>query len=164
MKKIIILVSVIGIVAVAAGIWFAVNKGNNGQSPSSPGNATTSKDAVSPAAALVAQAVYDCESGKTIRAAFYKGEQIAVEPGQPPVPTGSVKIVLSDGRSFDLPQTISADGGRYANGDESFVFWDKGDGAMVLEGGVEKDYKNCTAVPAAAGNESKVIPPNGGEL
>ena len=78
-----------------------------------------------------------------MQAAFYKGEEHAVEPGQPPVPSGSVKLVLSDGRSFDLAKTLSADGGRYANADESFVFWDKGDTALVLENGAEKDYKGC---------------------
>jgi membrane-bound inhibitor of C-type lysozyme len=91
----------------------------------------------------IAQATYLCDGGKTIQAAFYKGEEHAVEPGQPPVPSGSVKIVLSDGRSFDLAKTLSADGGRYANADESFVFWDKGDTALVLENGAEKDYKGC---------------------
>lgn len=61
----------------------------------------------------------------------------------PPIPSGSVKIILSDGRTFNLPQTISADGGRYANSDESFVFWSKGDGAMVLENNIEKNYMGC---------------------
>jgi len=66
-----------------------------------------------------------------------------VEPGQMPIPSGSAEIVLSDGRSFNLPQTISADGGRYANSDESFVFWSKGNGALVLENNVEKNYIEC---------------------
>jgi len=91
----------------------------------------------------IAQATYLCDGGRTIQAAFYKGEEHAVEPGQPPVPSGSVKLVLSDGRNFDLAKTLSADGGRYANADESFVFWDKGDTALVLENGAEKDYKGC---------------------
>jgi hypothetical protein len=46
---------------------------------------------------------------------------------------------------LDLNQTISADGARYANSDESFVFWSKGDGALVLENNVEKSYLGCTA-------------------
>ncbi|HTW97059.1 MAG TPA: MliC family protein, partial [Candidatus Methylomirabilis sp.] len=70
-----------------------------------------------------------------------------VAPGEPPIPTGSVKIVLSDGRNFDLPQTISADGSRYANSDESFVFWSVGDGALVLENNAEKDYTGCVVQP-----------------
>lgn len=92
---------------------------------------------------LIAEASYSCDDGKTVKASFYKGETIEVKPGDPPVPTGSAKIVLSDGRNFDLAQTISADGGRYANADESFVFWIKGDGAIVLENGAEKDYTRC---------------------
>jgi serpin B len=95
-----------------------------------------------------AQAVYNCEEGKTMQAFFYKGKESAVEPGQPPIPSGNIKLVLSDGRNFDLAKTLSADGGRYANGDESFVFWDKGDNALVLENGAEKDYKGCQVQPA----------------
>lgn len=92
----------------------------------------------------IAQATYLCNGeGKTVQAAFYKGQEYPVQPGEMPIPSGSVKIVLSNGRNFDLPQTISADGGRYANPDESFIFWDKGNTALVLENGVEKNYKNC---------------------
>ena len=92
---------------------------------------------------FVAQANYICNGDKTIEASFYKGQPPPVKPGQPPVPAGSVKISLSDGRNFDLPQTISADGSRYANSDESFVFWSKGNGALVLENNVEKSYIGC---------------------
>lgn len=86
---------------------------------------------------------YICNENKTIDAAFYKGETKQVEPGEPPIPSGSVKIALSDGRNFDLSQTISADGARYANSDESFIFWSKGNGALVLENNVEKSYIGC---------------------
>lgn len=92
---------------------------------------------------LIAKATYGCAGEKTVSAEFYKGEELTVEPGQMPVPTGSAKVILSDGRNFDLVQIISADGGRYANSDESFVFWDKGDTALVLENGAEKDYAGC---------------------
>lgn len=110
--------------------------------------------------APIAQVTYICNGGKTIEAVFYKGESKPVEPGQPPIPSGSVKIVLSDGRNFDLPQTISADGGRYANSDESFIFWSKGDGALMLENNVEKNYTGCfTQVKEGI----RVNSPNGGE-
>jgi len=95
----------------------------------------------------VASATYKCDGGKTIQAKFYKGEQVPVQPGQPPVPTGRVKLILSDGRSMELNQTLSADGGRYANSDESFVFWSKGDSALVQENGKEVEYKNCEVLP-----------------
>ena len=91
----------------------------------------------------IAQATYLCEGGKTIQAEFYKGQAYAVQPGEMPIPSGSVKLVLSDGRSLNLAKTISADGGRYANPDESFVFWERGESALILENGKEKDYKKC---------------------
>lgn len=113
---------------------------------------------------LIAQAAYVCDGGKTIAAAFYEGEQIAAAPGEMPVPSGSVRIILSDGRNYDLPQAISASGARYANDDESFVFWDKGGNAMVLENGEQKDFTGCAVAPAdGEGQNIKVISPNGGE-
>jgi membrane-bound inhibitor of C-type lysozyme len=114
-----------------------------------------------PAKSPIVQATYLCNGDKTIDVAFYKGEFKPVKPGEPPIPSGSVKIVLSDGRTFDLPQTISADGSRYANSDESFIFWSKGDGALVLENNVEKNYTGC--VVSTTGG-IKVISPNGGEI
>jgi hypothetical protein len=88
-----------------------------------------------------------CNLGATIEASFYERTATTTVPvGQPPVPTGSVKLELSDGRTFDLPQTISADGGRYANAGEIFVFWSKGNGALVLENGAEKKYRGCVQV------------------
>jgi len=71
---------------------------------------------------LIGQAAYQCDDGKTITADFYKGKDVAVEPGQVPVPTGKVRLFLDNGDDFELLQTISADGGRYANSDESFIF------------------------------------------
>ncbi|MFA6437148.1 MAG: MliC family protein [Candidatus Paceibacterota bacterium] len=108
---------------------------------------------------LITQVTYTCNGDKTINATFYKGESKQVEPGQPPIPSGSVKIILSDGRSLDLLQTISADGARYADSDESFIFWSKGDSALVLENNVEKDYVGCI-LPIEG---IKVLSPNGGE-
>lgn len=125
---------------IGAGIWYAINNGD--------------KKSI-----LVTQTTYVCDAGKTIEAGFYKGELIPVKPGEPPIPTGSVKIVLSDGRKFDLRHTISADGSRYANSDESFIFWSRGDEAYVFENNVEKNYTGCT-VPIKG---IKVKAPNGGE-
>lgn len=53
-------------------------------------------------------------------------------------------LTLSDGRILTLPQTISADGARYANPDESFVFWSKGSGATIVEDGWQNSYTGCT--------------------
>jgi len=131
------------VVLIGIGLWYvSTNKNDNENTSQLP----------SP----IAQADYICNDDKTINASFYKGEDNAVAPGEQPIPSGSVKITLSDGRNFDLPQTISADGGRYANGDESFVFWSKGDGALVLENNVEKSYIGCIVVAKDPGGLSKV--------
>ena len=91
----------------------------------------------------VAQFTFNCDGNKSIDATFYGGKIIQIQPGEPPIPTGSVKLKLSDGRRLELSQTISASGVRYANSDESFVFWNKGDAVLVLENNTEKDYTNC---------------------
>jgi membrane-bound inhibitor of C-type lysozyme len=134
MKKNIIFILLIVIILAGTGIWYADNKGNENPLPSP-----------------IAQVTYVCNGDKTIDAAFYKGETVSVEPGEPPIPSGSVKIVLSDGRNFDLLQTISASGVRYANSDESFVFWSKGNGALVLENNVEKSYIGCIVLAKDSG-------------
>ena len=54
----------------------------------------------------------------------------------------SVQISLSDGRQMTLPQVISADGARYANVDESDVFWNVGNQATFWENGTST-YTNC---------------------
>jgi membrane-bound inhibitor of C-type lysozyme len=106
--------------------------------------------------APTARVTFACNDSKMIDASFYKGETKKTEPGEPPIPTGSVEIILSDGRNFNLPQTISADGGRYANSDESFVFWNKGNGVLVLENGAEKSYAGCVLLAEDFGGLSKV--------
>jgi len=128
MKKIILFIVSAAVIIAGLGIWCVHNKSNNKKSETP---------------APISQVTYICNEGKTISAAFYKGEIIPVKPGEMPIPSGSVKITLSDGRSFDLPQTISASGIRYANSDESFVFWGKGNGALILENNVEKSYIGC---------------------
>lgn len=93
---------------------------------------------------LLSEVFYQCSGGETINANYYKSpDTLKVEPGQPPIPTGSVDLVLSDGRHMTLKQTISADGARYANQDESFIFWGKGDGALVFEDNQQKSYIDC---------------------
>jgi membrane-bound inhibitor of C-type lysozyme len=89
---------------------------------------------------------FSCKDNKSINVVFYKGVVITVKPNEPPKPTGSLEIKLSDGREYNLLQTISADGGRYANSDESFVFWNKGNTALVLENNAEKSYIGCIVV------------------
>jgi membrane-bound inhibitor of C-type lysozyme len=148
MKRNLIFIFLIMLAIAGAAVWYGYSK--SGKNP--PGR---------PSLSVAAQVTYICNDGETIEATFYKGQQKPVAPGEPPVPSGRVKIVLSDGRKFDLPQTISADGSRYANSDESFVFWAKGDGALVRENNVEKRYIQYD-IPGKEG--IKVISPNGGEI
>ncbi len=97
----------------------------------------------------LASVSYICNAGKTIAAVYYKGDsKPAPSADLPPTPGGNVVLTLSDGRTMTLPQTISADGGRYANADESFVFWSKGNGALVLENNQEKSYIGCILAAA----------------
>lgn len=72
-------------------------------------------------------AVFTCAEGKSITAEF--SQEL-------------VKLKLSDGRNLELPQAISASGGRYANQDESIVFWNKGDTAFVEEDG-QTTFADC---------------------
>lgn len=150
-------------IIIAAGfiVWRAGDKtGESLPEKEQTQNETASKEERN----LIARATYVCDDGKTVEAAFYEGEAVSVEPGEMPVPAGSAEIVLSDGRSFDLPQTISASGVRYANDDESFIFWEKGGGALILEDGAEKDFTGCVAPTGDEDKNIKVISPNGGEI
>lgn len=79
----------------------------------------------------VGVAVFDCKDGKSIDAKFYADR---------------VDLTLSDGRSLSLPQTMSGSGIRYANADETFVFWSKGDTAFITEGSDENEtFSDCVA-------------------
>ncbi|HET8581181.1 MAG TPA: MliC family protein [Candidatus Paceibacterota bacterium] len=95
---------------------------------------------------------YACDARRTIVATFIEGAAApSVQPGQPPVPTGSVMVSIGGEPTTTLARTLSADGARYANGDESLVFWSKGDTALVMrDNSMDTDYTNCTAPAAAA--------------
>ncbi|MCL5017247.1 MAG: MliC family protein, partial [Patescibacteria group bacterium] len=102
---------------------------------------------------LFATVLYMCNGGKKLTAQYFENasKPIAI-PGQPPIPSGRVMVALDDGRSLNLPRTISADGLRYANNDESFVFWSKNNGVLILENGQEKNYTGCIEI---APNDTK---------
>lgn len=77
----------------------------------------------------VSKVRFACKENKTIDATFYADK---------------VDLALSDGRSMSLPQTMSGSGIRYANADETSVFWSKGDTAFVTEGVDEKEtFSDC---------------------
>jgi membrane-bound inhibitor of C-type lysozyme len=72
-----------------------------------------------PAEDPIAEVKYTCVDDKSIDATYYSEK---------------VELMLSDGREMTLPQTMSGSGIRYANADESFVFWSKGNTAFATEG------------------------------
>lgn len=91
----------------------------------------------------IASVSYACADGKAVHADYYEGSSApSASSDMPPVPTGSAVVTLDDGSVMTLPQTISADGARYANADESFVFWSKGTGAFITQNG-EETYSDC---------------------
>jgi hypothetical protein len=109
-----------------------------------------------PARLEIASARFACNGGKTIEAVFYAARRkAATRAGRPPRPGGSVHVSLSDGRMLDLEQTISADGARYAQTDGTLVFWNKGNGAFILEND-RQTYFGCIAVAPDPGGLPKV--------
>ena len=124
MKKNHVIILVIAILAIGVAVWLLYGDRMSGKSASDGQPSQTIS--------------YLCAQGKTIVADYYEGQPAAQPaPGEPPIPTGDVSLALSDGRSISLPRTISGDGMRYANADESVIFWSKGDTAFVMESGAE---------------------------
>lgn len=101
-----------------------------------PASLAAASLAVAVLAATVARAeepisvvTFACAADKSIHATFYSDK---------------VDLDLSDGRTMSLPQTMSGSGIRYADADEAFVFWSKGDTAFVTEGADGKEtFSDC---------------------
>jgi membrane-bound inhibitor of C-type lysozyme len=73
--------------------------------------------------------VFVCEDNKSIHAVFYDR---------------GVKVGLPKESETFLLQTISASGARFANTDESLVFWNKGKGAFIMRNNeADPNFKNC---------------------
>ncbi len=85
----------------------------------------------SPSPSVIADVIYTCDDKKSIQAIY--------QPNR-------VMLQLSDGRSMIVNQAVSADGVRYANQDESFVFWNKGTTAFIQEGQLTS-FANCVEKP-----------------
>ena len=85
-----------------------------------------------------------CNEGKTIAAEFYQSQ---------------ARIKLSDGREMMLPQVQAAEGIRYANADQSFIFWGKGNTAFVSEGpNQDQTYTGCIIVaPDPSGTLTQIL-------
>lgn len=98
-------------------------------------------------AAPIAHVTYTCDNDHRITAQYYEGpEAPEPAPGEPPTPTGSVVVTLDEEPAMTLSQTLSASGIRYATADESFVFWSKGDDALVMRNNeMDRTYTNCRA-------------------
>src|SRR3989338_7025287 len=105
-----------------------------------PAGWATTTEGTAPADPLAdyAGVLFECDREKALKAEFLDG---------------SVRLALSDGRQLSLPQTVSASGappragephagGRYANTDGSFVFWNKGITAFIEESGTQT-YESC---------------------
>ena len=90
---------------------------------------------------------YTCDNEKTITATYYKGIPMPTPtPGEPPVLTGKVDISLDGNTHLTLFQTISASGIRYANKNESLVFWNKGNEALIMrDNEMDPVYTHCTS-------------------
>jgi membrane-bound inhibitor of C-type lysozyme len=97
-----------------------------------------------PAETPIASATYTCDAGKTLAATYYAGTPVTVAPGERPVPTGWAMVSIDGGPEVRLSQTLSADGARYANADESLVFWNKGNEALIMrDNAMDLAYTNC---------------------
>lgn len=74
---------------------------------------------------------YVCDRGHSIRAAYY--ERLA-------------EVAIDNRATSTLNQTVSASGIRYGNADESFVFWSKGDEALIMRNNsMDQEYANCSS-------------------
>lgn len=79
--------------------------------------------------AISSNVKFICAEDKVIYADFYKN---------------FVHVGTNFWKAIYLPQTISASGARYANEDESVVFWNKGNTAFITEGDPNNPtYKDC---------------------
>lgn len=74
---------------------------------------------------------FECKDGKAIIALYSDGQ---------------VELMLSDGRNLILHHAVSASGARYANEDESIVFWNKGTSAFIEENGAIT-FEGCEETP-----------------
>jgi len=75
----------------------------------------------------IISAKFYCEDGQIISTTFFKD---------------GAKIIMGNGENLNLLRTISGSGARYANQDESFVFWNKGDTAFIERNG-KQILKSC---------------------
>jgi membrane-bound inhibitor of C-type lysozyme len=74
---------------------------------------------------------FTCRDGKSLVAVFFGTK---------------VELLLSDKRHLSLTQVLSASGARYANTDETTVFWNKGNTGVLTENNKET-FTGCIVKP-----------------
>ncbi len=90
---------------------------------------------------------YLCDGDQPLTATYLRGE--AKPPRAvdgPPTPGGRVELAYQ-GQRITLPQTLSADGGRYANADEKVVWWAKGAEAQLHDASRPASDVVCIELP-----------------
>jgi membrane-bound inhibitor of C-type lysozyme len=126
------IIVIIVLLIIAGGIYFYATA-NKAVAPTTTATSTAMTQSV---------VNYSCDNG-TINATYFIPADTTA--------TGTVALVLSDGRSLTLPQTISGSGIRYETGEGSaqdVVFSSKGDNAFLTENG-STTYNNCVAGTSA---------------
>ena len=138
-KKVLLIllgITVLVIVLVAGGYFLFNNLNSSGSDSGDPGLSAEEEDKISaePTRTPSAKANFTCADDKTIEVTFFN-------EGDFP----SADLVLKDGSTattITLYQVESGSGAKYANTDESMVFWNTGNEAFVEENG-EETYSNC---------------------
>lgn len=130
------IVVIAGLFLVSRQFASAPTSDNSSLSSMATSSSSTDMTAVNPALYEGATSspiyAYSCDAGKSITATFHLPED------------QFTNVNLSDGRNLILGHAISADGARYANANESIVFWTKGVTAFMQENGTTT-YSNCVA-------------------
>ncbi len=127
------LIIIVIVLLIGFGMWFLGNRNSSQSSPIQIATTTTTTPSSKKVMPVdfgkdINSVLFVCADNKKIGANFK-------EKG--------VNLTLSDGRTLSLPQVISASGARYANSNESFVFWNKGNAAFVTEND-KTTYASCT--------------------
>ncbi len=124
--NVLIILLIVVLVAIAIIIWWTKK----------PKQAEVSTQ---PPTELITTVNYLCDQDKSIIASFFSDK---------------VELVLSDNRNLTLMQAVSASGARYANENESIVFWEKGDESFIEENN-KQTFTNCKESPIISDNISK---------
>lgn len=104
------------VIVVGAGYWYVNQPKTNPPAVQEINNSTTT-----PSENITA--TFNCDKDIVIKADFHNDDP------------QKVVLQISDGRKIELPRAMSGSGARYADAQENFVFWNKGDTAFIEENG-----------------------------